>query len=84
MTLLERLPELAADYTTEAMVGTAGDRFAQRSGYTRRVYIEGGMEDGEFLIRADTDLDTTFRAWGTDWQEWTMVHSCNVLIEEVG
>jgi len=62
---------------------TAGDAAARKDGYTRTVYIEGGMESGEFLIQPDTDLDTTFRAWGTDWQEWTMVFGCNVLIEEV-
>jgi len=62
---------------------TAGDSAARKEGYTRAVYIEGGMQSGEFLIQPDTDLDSTFRAWGTDWQEWTAVHGCNVLIEEV-
>lgn len=62
---------------------TAGDRFARQCGYTLALHIEGGTQDGEFLVRPDADLDGLFRAWGVDWQEWTLVHGCNVVIEQV-
>lgn len=60
---------------------TAGDAAAEEQGYTRRIYVDGGGQDGEFLIREDTDLDSRFKAWGVDWQEWTWVFGWNVMIE---
>jgi hypothetical protein len=62
--------------------GTQRDAQALDAGYTRLVYIDGGCEGGEFLVRHDADLDGRFKAWGIDWQDWTWVNGCNVLIED--
>lgn len=63
-------------------IETAADSIAVAQGYTRRIYIEGGMEGGEFMIRPDDDLDSRFKAWAVDWQQWTRVTGCSVIIEE--
>jgi len=62
--------------------GTQRDAEALDAGYSRLVYIDGGVEGGEFLVRHDADLDGRFKAWGIDWQMWTWVHGSNVLIED--
>jgi hypothetical protein len=58
------------------------DQQAIAEGYTRRVYIEGGSQEGSFLIQPEADLDGRFKAWGIDWEEWTWVHGSNCLIED--
>lgn len=60
---------------------TAGDAAAENEGYTHRVYIDSGSQSGDFLVRKDDDLDGEFKAWGVDWQEWTMVRGWVVHIE---
>lgn len=80
------LPAFLASLADEAGEGAnllTPDDLARSQGFTRLVFIEGGCGDGEFLIRPDTDLDSSFRAWGVDWQEWTTVHGSNVLIQEL-
>jgi hypothetical protein len=62
---------------------TQRDRDAMNAGYTRRVYIEGGCQGGEFLVQPDTDFDDQFRAWGLDWQSWTNVNGWACTIENV-
>lgn len=54
------------------MTGT--DNEAVTSGYTRAVQIEIGDNSLVALIRPDTDLDSTFKAFDTDNQEWLNVN----------
>lgn len=61
---------------------TQRDNAAIAAGYTRRVYIDGGCEGGEFLVNPAHDLDGRFKAWGIDWAEWSWVTGSNVLIED--
>jgi len=63
------------------MLWTENDKHALAAGYTKRVYIEGGMEDGNFLVKPDADLDSRFKAWAIDWSSWTFVNGWNCLIE---
>lgn len=55
---------------------------ARAKGFTRRVYIDGGMEGFEALIRPSDDHDGKFRAWDLDNGEWVRVTGCNCLIED--
>lgn len=64
-------------------VMTPGDQEAILKGYIRVVSIEGGCQGGDFLIEPDTDLDTRFRAWGLDWQEWAWVNGWACEIEDL-
>lgn len=54
---------------------------ARAKGFTRRVYIDGGMEGFEGLIKPDTDLDGQFKAWDLDEGEWLTVSGWLVDVE---
>ncbi len=56
---------------------------AREQGFTRAVYIEGGCEGFEALIKPDTELDDRFRAFDTDNSEWMNVNGWNCLIENL-
>lgn len=60
---------------------SARDWEAVSKGFTRLVYIVGGAEEGSFLIKPDTDLDSKFKAWGIDWEEWVSVNGW--AVEEI-
>lgn len=68
---------------TAALTRSRGDDQAIARGYTDLWMIEGGCQGGEFLVKPDTDLDGMFRAWGVDWQEWSLVNGSNVLMERI-
>lgn len=55
---------------------------ARAKGFTRRVYIDGGMEGFEGLVKPDVDLDGRFKAWDLDNGEWMVVTGCNCVIED--
>jgi hypothetical protein len=63
-------------------ISTQLDQAAIAAGFTKRVYIEGGVEGGEFLVRPETDLDTRFKSWAIDWQQWINVSGFSCSIEE--
>lgn len=68
--------------TYQATIATPDDLAAMAAGFTKRVYIEGGVEGGEFLVKPETDLDTRFKAWAADWQMWINVSGFSCSIEE--
>ncbi len=59
-----------------------GAAAARVKGFTRRVYIDAGMEGFEALVKPDADLDGKFKAWDLDNGEWLAVIGCNCLIED--
>ena len=62
---------------------THTEQEARAMGYTRKVYIEGGMEEGHFLVKPETDLDGIFKAYSLDWEPgYYMINSYNCFIEE--
>jgi len=58
------------------------DDHARGKGYTRQVYIDGGMEGHEALVKPDTDFDDRFVCWSLDWQQFVTVNGWAVIIEE--
>lgn len=55
---------------------TGTDNEAVMLGYTRHVILEGEGAAFAALIKPDTDLDGTFRAFDTDNQEWLIISGC--------
>lgn len=50
------------------------DNAAVMQGYTRHMMVEGDHGGFAALIKPDTDLDSSFRAFDTDNQEWVTVN----------
>lgn len=55
---------------------------ARAKGYTRRVYIDSGMEGCEALISPSADLDGKIKLWDLDNGEWLTVNGWNCDIED--
>jgi hypothetical protein len=60
-----------------------GDNAAVLDGYTKELFGTSDGPDLNILVRPDTDLDGTFRAWDMDEQEYIMVHGWLFAFEEV-
>lgn len=58
------------------------DAIATRQGYTREVHLSSDEYDLFLLIKPDTDLDSTFKAWDTDEQEFLKVNGWLFTLEE--
>lgn len=58
------------------------DNVAILDGYTEEVYMTGGGYDLALLVEPDTDLDSTFKAWDTDTQEYIEVNGWLFSIED--
>ena len=50
------------------------DNIATLEGYTVGYLAIAGMNEVHILVKPDTDLDSTFKAWDCDDQEWIMVN----------
>jgi hypothetical protein len=50
------------------------DSIATRDGYTRYIVLSNGPVELWLLIKPETDLDSAFRAWDTDNQEFIIVN----------
>ena len=50
------------------------DNVAILDGFTREITLSNGAEELFLLIRPDTDLDSCFRAWDTDNQEYIKLY----------
>lgn len=61
------------------------DNGAVMKGYTRHVMAdaEAGMTTLFLLIKPDTDLDSSFKAWDTDQQEWVKVNGWLFTFEQL-
>ena len=61
------------------------DNIAVLQGYTKEVYAESSEGDLYLLIKPDTYLDSRFKAWCTDNQEFIIVtgwlYNINDLLE---
>lgn len=55
---------------------------ATRAGFTREIEAEGGEYSLRLLIRPNTDLDSTFKAWCLDEEEFIVVNGWMFSIEE--
>lgn len=58
------------------------DNTATLAGFTRDVMAFSSMVDLHLLIKPDTDLDSRFKAWDCDEQEWIIVNGWNFDIED--
>lgn len=58
------------------------DNVAVIQGYTKEIIAECGAATLYLLIKPDTDLDSRFRAWDTDMQEFIMVNGWLATYEE--
>jgi hypothetical protein len=59
-----------------------GDNAAVLDGYTREVIAYGAGYELYLLVKPDTDLDSTFKAWDTDNQVFIRVNGWLFTIEE--
>jgi hypothetical protein len=59
------------------------DNIATLRGFTRYVLADSDAASLHLLIRPDTDLDSTFRAWDTDEQCWIKVNGWLFTFEDV-
>lgn len=50
------------------------DNSAVMQGFTEEVALTSSEYDLFLLVRPGTDLDSRFRAWDTDEQEWLVVN----------
>tara|TARA_B110000971_G_scaffold184494_1_gene192277 strand:- start:48 stop:242 length:195 start_codon:yes stop_codon:yes gene_type:complete len=50
------------------------DNHAQRLGYTQTAHITDGIIELYLLVKPDVDLDSRFKAYDTDNQEWLTVN----------
>jgi hypothetical protein len=69
------------DHTTGARPMT--DNIATLRGFTRYVLADSDQVSLHLLIRPNTDLDSTFRAWDTDEQCWIKVNGWLFTIEDI-
>jgi hypothetical protein len=59
------------------------DNIATLRGFTRYVLAGSDQASLHLLIRPDTDLDSTFRAWDTDGQTWIKVNGWLFSFEDI-
>ena len=59
------------------------DNAAVLAGYTKEVFLSSMEVDLFLLVKPETDLDSSFKAWDTDNQEWLRVNGWNFISEEV-
>jgi hypothetical protein len=59
------------------------DNIATLRGFTRYVLADSDQASLHLLIRPDTDLDSTFRAWDTDAQTWIKVNGWLFSFEDI-
>ena len=59
------------------------DNVATLRGFTRYVLADSDQVSLHLLIRPETDLDSTFRAWDTDEQTWIKVNRWLFTFEDV-
>ncbi len=59
------------------------DNVAIQEGYTQEIIAMGGRFDLSLLIKPETDLEDSFRAWDMDEQEFIRVNGWNFEIEDV-
>lgn len=58
------------------------DNVAVLDGYTEEVYMTGGGYDLNLLVKPDTDLDGSFKAWDMAEQEYIKVNGWLFSIED--
>lgn len=51
-------------------------------GYTRKVFASAGAIELCLLVEPDTDLDSRFKAWDRDEQEFIRVNGWLFIIED--
>lgn len=49
------------------------DNIAVLAGYTKEVHLSAALCDLYLLVKPETDLDSQFKAWDTDEQEFISV-----------
>jgi hypothetical protein len=54
--------------------GMPSDNAASIAGYTQEIALTSDECDLYLLIKPGTDLDSRFKAWDTDNQEWLVVN----------
>jgi hypothetical protein len=59
------------------------DNIATLRGFTRYVLADSDQVSLHLLIRPETDLDSTFRAWDTDKQTWIKVNGWLFSFENI-
>jgi hypothetical protein len=59
------------------------DNIATLRGFTRTILADSDEVSLHLLIRPDTDLDSTVRAWDTDEQQWIKVNGWLFTIEDI-
>jgi hypothetical protein len=59
------------------------DNVATLRGFTRYVLADSDQVSLHLLIKPDTDLDSTFRAWDTDEQTWIKVNGWLFSFEDI-
>jgi len=57
------------------------DNVAILDGYTVEAWLDTGFTDFPILVKPDTDLDSRFKAFDTDNQEYIMVNGWTVTIK---
>lgn len=60
------------------------DNVATLAGYTRDLLAARGYLSLHLLVKSETDLDGTFRAWCCDEQEFIRVNGWLFAFEEIG
>ncbi len=58
------------------------DNAAVMAGYTQEIHLACGASELFLLIKPSTDLNTRFKAFDTDNQEWLLVNGWQFSIEE--
>lgn len=58
------------------------DNIAVLAGYTREVWGSSQEFEGPLLIKPDTCLDSTFKAWDMDNQEYLLINGWLWTFEE--
>ena len=60
------------------------DNYAVTQGFTKEIIVDcaHGTVNFAALVKPETDLDSTFRAFNTDEQEWVTVNGWNCDIED--
>ena len=59
------------------------DNAAVLAGYTKEILLSSMEVNLFLLVKPETDLDSSFKAWDTDNQEWIRVNGWNFISEEV-
>jgi len=57
------------------------DNAAREQGYTRGIVATATDHEMYLLVKPDTDLDDTFRAWDVDAQEYIRVNGWLYAVE---